>query len=305
MLVVIPAAGAVIHERRGSTPASKKKHHKAPTTKTKAKQKAKQKTKQKKHSANSLNNRGPAGAKGDPGDRGAAGGKGDKGDKGDPGQPGANGLDSDQTRVVTATALYGFVLAPKGDNNDTTDNGTLGFATPPVAPNLGTKSLELTATTGKPVVVYVPLPAGTEKPLLAELTKASYESLVKSEPQSALDVALQIEVTGSTAKKFPSGYTTVVYEPYQNGSPDVPGVWHRHSFDNGKVWSSQALPSNHCTQAEPCSFHTFVEENPNAVVQTVKFRIGQNSGQGWPGFDGFVDDFSYGFGPVVRYDFGG
>jgi hypothetical protein len=251
--------------------------------------------------------KGPAGPKGDTGaagpkgDPGAAGAKGDKGDKGDA------GLDSDQPRVVTADDLHGFTLAPKGDNDDTTDNGTVGFDTPPVAPSLGTKALKFTSDTGKPVVAYAPLPSG-HNPLIAELTHASYESLIENQPQSALDVSLQIEVTKSTSTHFASGYTTVVFEPYQNDSPETLNEWHGHSLDRGKVWSTQAASSadpSDCTQADPCPFETFAEENPNAIVQTVKFRIGQNNGEGWPGFAGYVDDFRLGFGPVVRYDLGG
>lgn len=252
---------------------------------------------------------GTPGAKGDKGDSGAngttlQGSPPQKGDKGDP------GLDADQPRNVVGAALRGFTLAPKGDNEDVTDNGTIGFDTPPAVPTLGNKSLHLTSTTGKPVVVYAPLPSGYDgtngpRPLLGELTKASYGSLIHSQPQSALDVSFQFEVVKSSATHFASGYTTVVYEPYQNGSSETKDEWHRHSVDTGLVWSTQALPSGHCSQAVPCPFSQLVSENPQAEVLTAKLRIGQNSGQGWPGFDGYVDDVAFGFGPVTRYDFGG
>jgi hypothetical protein len=160
--------------------------------------------------------------------------KGEKGDKGDPGptlqgsppqkgDKGDAGLDADQPRTVSAESLHGFTLAPKGDNGDSSANGTVDFAKPPVAPTLGTKSLRFKSDTGKPVVVYAPLPSGYNgatgpRPLLAELTKASYGSLIDSQPQNALDVSFQFEVVKSKATHFASGYTTVVYEPYQNGS---------------------------------------------------------------------------------------
>jgi hypothetical protein len=257
------------------------------------------------HSAASLDaSAGATGPRGDTGPKGDAGAKGDAGPKGD---AGAAGLDSDAARVVDENHLHGFTLAPNGDNGDTSANGTAGFDTPPVAPSLGTKALKLTASTGKPVVMYAPLPEG-HNPLIAELTHASYESLIENQPQSALDVSLQMEVTKSTSTHFASGYTTVVFEPYQNASPETLNEWHGHSFDRGRVWSSQAASSanpSDCTQADPCPFSTFALENPNAIVQTVKLRIGQNSGAGWPGFVGYVDDFRLGFGPVVRYDLGG
>ena len=253
------------------------------------------------HNAQSL--QAPAGTAGSKIDVGV---KGDTGAKGDRGATGAPGLDSDIPRVVDGTNLRGFILAPTGDNGDTSDNGTVSFATPPVAPSLGRQALKFTSTTGKPVVAYAPLPQG-HNPLIAELTHASYESLIESQPQSALDVSLQMEVTKSTSTHFASGYTTVVFEPYQNDSPETLNEWHGHSLDRGKVWSTQAASSansSDCTQTVPCPFSTFALENPNAIVQTVKLRIGQNSGDGWPGFVGYVDDFSLGFGPVVRYDLG-
>jgi hypothetical protein len=235
--------------------------------------------------------------------------RGQNGQNGQNGAPGANGLDSDFARTVTAGNLRGFTLAPKGDNGDTTDNGTLDFTTPPATPPLGTKSLEFKSTNGKPVVVYAGVPSSNAaRPLLAELTKASYASLIHTQPQSSLDISMQFEVTGSTSTHFASGYTTVVFEPYQNQDSETLDEWHRHSVDFGKVWSTQASSSanpSHCTQATPCPLRQYIEENPHAQVLTAKLKIGQNSGTGWTGFDGFLDDVKLGFGPVTQYDFGG
>jgi hypothetical protein len=208
------------------------------------------------------------------------------------------------------SALTPCLLAPKGDNGDTTDNGTVEFSKPPVPSTLGDSALKFTSSNGKPVVAYLPLPSGYDAtkgplPLLGDVTKVSYASLIHTQPQTALDVGFQFEVVGSSATRFASGYTTVVFEPYQNGSSEKLDEWHRHAVDVSKVWSTQALPSGNCTQAVPCPFRVFREENPNAQVLTAKLRIGQNSGQGWQGFEGYVDDIDFGFGPVVRYDLGG
>ena len=70
-----------------------------------------------------------AGSAGAKGDTGAQGAKGDTG-PGPNGDNGSNGLDSDAVRVVDADHLRGFTLAPQGDNGDTTNNGTVAFATP-------------------------------------------------------------------------------------------------------------------------------------------------------------------------------
>jgi hypothetical protein len=258
---------------------------------------------------------GPQGPKGDPGGNG---GKGDKGDAG------ANGLDSDQPRTVTDGSLRGFTLAPYGDNStvdgrgteNTAPNGTITFEAPPTPSALGTKAMRMTSKDGDPstdpdagrtVVAYAPLPVGTDKPLLRELTTADYESYVAhlgTQP-NALDVAMKFEVLKADVGT-PSGYTTVVFEPYQNGDPDVAGVWHRHYVRSGKVWSSRTPTSGNCTQAVPCPFDQFITENPDAIVQTAKLVIGQNSGIGWPGFSAFVDDVRLGFdGDFTRYDLGG
>jgi hypothetical protein len=263
-------------------------------------------------SQGSAGSQGPEGQQGVPGTPGAPGSPGSTGTQGPQGEP---GLNSGEPRVVTASNLQGWRLAPEGDNEETSANGTLSFTTPPVPSALGVNALQMEDVTGRSVVAYAPFPgsglpnSGTDKPLLKELTTADYESLIATQPQADLDIALQIEVTGSTSTHFSSGYTTVVYEPYQNGESETLNQWHRHYVLNGKVWSTQAASSanpSDCTQSVPCPFSQFVSENPNALVQTVKFRIGQNSGNGWSGFVGDADDLRLGFdGDFTRYDLGG
>jgi Collagen triple helix repeat (20 copies) len=253
---------------------------------------------------------GETGAKGDTGAKGATGATGDAGLPGDPGATGATGVtgatgatgaSSDALRSVTAANLNGFVLAPNGDNGDTTPNGTLSFVAASDAPK-GANVLDMQTTTGKSVVAYLPSAAGR---LLSELTSFGYASKVITQPNTAYDVTAQIEVYKSTATHFSSGYTTVVYEPYVNGYQGTVG-WHRNDVVHGKVWSTQALPSGDCSQAVPCPFSTFVAENPQAyIVSAPKLRIGQNSGT--PATDAGeyqVDDVIYGFGTALNFDLG-
>jgi hypothetical protein len=252
---------------------------------------------------------GPAGAtvvasasQGDTGPKGSTGAKGDTGDTGAP------GADSDAVRTVTAANLNGFVLAPDGDNtpayggSDAPGNGTTTFVAASGSPK-GSNVLDMQTTTGKSVVVFLPSAAGR---LLSELTSFGYASKVVTAPSTALDVTAQIEVLHSSATHFSSGYTTVVYEPYVNGYQGTTG-WHRNDVVHGKVWSTQALPSGDCSQAAPCSFATFVAENPQATIMSApKFRIGQNSGT--PANDAGnyqVDDVIYGFGSALNFDLGG
>jgi hypothetical protein len=239
---------------------------------------------------------------------GIVGPTGDKGDQGVAGPQGAAGADSDATRAVTSETPRGFVLAPDGDNTpafggtDAPGNGTTSFVSAAGAP-LGTGALDMTTVTGKSVAAFLPA-AGAKGRLLSELTSFGYASKVIAQPAPANDVTAQIEVTGSIATHFSSGYTTVVFEPYVNGESGLAG-WHRSDVVHGKVWSTQALSTGDCSQAVPCAFSTFVAENPRAIVLDAKFRIGQNSGT--PAGDGgeyLVDDVIYGFGTTVNYDLG-
>ena len=66
--------------------------------------------------------------------------------------------------MVDANNLHGFTLAPNGDNGDTTPNGTVGFATPPVAPPLGSQALKFTSLTGKTVAAYAFAEYGCDEP---------------------------------------------------------------------------------------------------------------------------------------------
>ena len=226
--------------------------------------------------------------------------------------------------MVTTSDSKGFVLAPKGDKGvagaAAPDNGTIGFAPAADAP-LGSNVLDIKTTTGGPVVVWFPQ-AQPKAPgrLLSELTALGYASNVKTrsvnDTAGAFDVTAQIEVLGANVGTT-TGYTTVVYEPYQNGYQGATG-WHRNDVVHGLVWSTRAPVSGHCTQAAPCPFSQFVAENPKATVITnnppngstdggngIKFRVGQNSGGTDIGSEYLVDDVVYGFGTAVQYDFGG
>jgi hypothetical protein len=252
------------------------------------------------------------GDKGDTGAQGIQGVQGVQGEKGDTGAAGKDGLNSDVPRDVTAAGLRGWTLAPKGDNPDPTDNGTLTFEAPPVASPLGANALKMVTTTGRNVAAYLPLPVGYAAPFqagshpkLSELTTAGYTSLSNATPENTLDVSMQFEVLGANVGSA-SGYATVVYEPYQNGVV-ANNAFQRHDVRAGKVWTTKVIAgaNGECSQATPCSLSRFAELNPGATVQTAKLRIGQNSGLGWEGFVGYVDDVRLGFdGDIVRYDLG-
>jgi hypothetical protein len=276
------------------------------------------------------------GSTGSTGSTGATGAAGSPGSAGAEGAAGAEGLDSGDPRPVVTGDLQGWTLADYGDNSvvngagseDATPNGSLTFTTPPAPSALGSKALEMLSfnsaaatDNGRTVVAYLPFPGSdtasqTDNPFLRELTTATYSSLIHTQPQANLDVAWKMEVLGANACAASnsacavgsaSGYTTVVYEPVYNNGSQTLNEWHRHSVRAGKIWVSKQVPgSSECTQASPCTLGKYMELSPNAVVQTIKLVIGQNSGAAWPGWDGFVDDVHLGFdGDFTGYDLGG
>jgi hypothetical protein len=268
---------------------------------------------------------GPAGAAGASGANGANGAVGAKGDQGEKGEKGDS--DAVAATLVTASALSGWTLAPMGDNDDKTDNGTLTFETPPASSGitpgttsvLGSQALKMTTnSTGKPVVAYLPLPIGNDNPLLSSLTVAGYSSLVTQTPSDGApntDVSLQLEVIGSNANLAGGGYTTVVFDPAMQPGSVVPGVWHRHYMSSGgaftgQVYSSRAIVDHtgECSlnTGNTCSLDRFIALNPSARVITAKLRIGQNNGNAFKDMTAFVDDARLSFSAFdQRFDLGG
>ena len=202
---------------------------------------------------------------------------------------------------MTAANLNGFVLAPNGDNGDTTPNGTVSFVAASDAPK-GSNVLDMQTITGKNVVAYLPSAAGR---LLSELTSFGYASKVIQQPQHGIrrdrtDRGLQVE-RHALRVRLHHGRLRAVRQRLPGHSRLAP---QRRGARQGL--EHPALPSGNCSQAVPCPFSTFVAENPQAyVISAPKFRIGQNSGT--PAGDAGeyqVDDVIYGFGSALNYDLG-
>lgn len=271
-----------------------------------------------------INAGGTAGAAGQAGTNGTNGTNGAAGADGEDGTDGTNGLDSNQPRVVTAGNLQGWQLLPRGTNPDPSDNGVVAFANAPATEPLGTSALRMRTDNGKNVSAIVPLPVGNQPPRVEELTSATYASYVDVQPQAQLDVTLKMVVTGANAcgtggsgcpGNNASGFTTLVFDPSLNRdqNPDVIDVWQRWDAGEGKFFSTRGLADSDCQQTlDPtngvCTIDDFLSDpdNRDAVVNSVRLEIGQNSGAAWPTFDSYVDDTRLGFdGDFVRYDLGG
>ena len=263
---------------------------------------------------------GPQGVAGNPGQTGPAGADGDDG------TDGANGLDSGTPRVVTATNLQGWTLLLRGTTPDPSDNGIAEFAGTPAVEPLGTSALRMRTDNGKNISAVIPLPVSNTGhfPRLEELTTATYSSYVDVQPQPQLDITLKLVLAGANAcgtggsgcpGNNATGFTTFVFDPSLNRdqNPDVTDTWQRWDAEDGKWFSTRGLADSDCQQSgDPtngvCTIEDFLSDpaNRDAVVQSARLEIGQTSGAGWVGFDGYADDTRLGFdGGFTRYDLGG
>ena len=133
-----------------------------------------------------------------------------------------------ETLVVTPSNLRGWSTA------DTRTGGTVGFILDSTAP-AGTGALQLTTnatTTAKAQFMHA---ASTP---LAEVTALSYYT--KHNPSTLFasgDASYQLVVYLCGPG---SGFTTFVFEPYQNGVV-TPGVWQSWDVAAGQMWSSRTV----------------------------------------------------------------
>lgn len=103
-------------------------------------------------------------------------------------------------------------------------------------------------------------------------------------PEAAYD--MEVFTLGGT-----SGYTTLVWEPYQNGHPLVAdGNWHTYSNLEGGLWWSSHIGSGAGSQASPQPLSFFESKYPAAVVAT--YAVGQGTHN--DGSVSLVDDVSFG-----------
>jgi hypothetical protein len=202
------------------------------------------------------------------------------------------GASAASTVVVTPTNQQGWTTA------DTRPGGAVNFVVDSTAPS-GNGALQLTTdatTTAKAQYLHetsTPLSSVTE---LGYYTKQNSASFVGGDPSYQLVVNL----LGPT-----SGFTTLVYEPYYNGTV-TPGVWQQWDVDQGLFWSSRsvACPGGTIvgTPGGPATY-TLAQVQaacPNAVVVAFGVNVGSNN----PSYDVETDlvDFNgtvYDFEPYA------
>ena len=188
------------------------------------------------------------------------------------------------TIVVTPTNTQGWSTA------DTRPGGQVNFVVDSTAPG-GAGALQLTTdatTTAKAQFLH-----DTSTPL-ASVNELSYYTKQVTLPGPVADPSYQLAtfLTGGT-----TGFTTLVFEPYQNlaEGPIVTNAWQKWDVDAGLFWSTRTVACSNGTilgtPGGPATY-TLAQINsmcPNAVV----FQFGVNIGTNNPVYNVETDLFDF------------
>ena len=179
------------------------------------------------------------------------------------------------TVVVTPTNTQGF------SKYESTPGGAVNFVADPSAPG-GSGALQL--TTSATITAKAQYIHATNTPL-ASVTQLSYYTKQNSAPFPGADPSYQlITLLNGTGAK---GFTTLVYEPYQNPQqgPVVPGVFQKHDVAAGLFYSTRTVTCSKGTLAGsttgggPANYTLAQIKTicPNAVVVGFGVNIGSNN----------------------------
>lgn len=197
-----------------------------------------------------------------------------------------------QTVVVTPTNERGFAAYAES-------GGTVSFVIDSQAPG-GTGALRLTTDgTNESLAQYT---RETKTPL-ASVRELSYYTKQNSGPENAAaNFALGVDLDG-TANGTDTGFTFLIYEPYLQEQPIIPGVFQFQDVDQGRIYSTSTVAcSNGTIQGAPGGFgqfYTLAEVNqicPEAVVTLFGVFIGSYN----PNYDVEVDLLNFN---GTTYDF--
>lgn len=194
---------------------------------------------------------------------------------------------------------------------DTRPGGDHEFTEAYGAPaGLGDGSLELTtdATNAAKADYWTFAHAGTPLTGVTDLSYWTYQAATPQAPTAAASYQLQVDLNGAAD----GGFTTLVYEPYWNGTV-VPASWQQWDVDAGGLWSSRTFTEGTCAVVAGAggpplyNLATLQTLCPNAVVG----GIGVNVGTFNPGYTVATDgvqfndttyDFEVGRAPATKDD---
>ena len=192
------------------------------------------------------------------------------------------------TVLVTPTNTQGWSTA------DTRTGGAVNYVVDATSP-AGVGALQLTTdltTTAKAQYMHAASGSIADVTELSYYTKQNSALFAGGAPSYQLPVYLQ----GGTA-----GFTTLVYEPYQNGTV-VNGLWQQWDVDEGQFWSSRTVTCSNggvIAGGGGAPFYTLAQIQtmcPEAVVAGFGVNIGSNN----PGYDVETDLVSFN---ETAYDF--
>ncbi len=180
------------------------------------------------------------------------------------------------TIVVTLTDQQGW------STSDTRPGGAVNFVADATSPLPG-GALQLTtnaSTTAKAQYLHA-----TNTPLAAVTDLSYYTKYVSGPDYAAPSYQLIVLLNGTT-----TGFTTLVYEPYQNGTVSST-TWQQWDVDAGQFWSSRTFTDGTCSVTAGgggAPFYTLAGLQaacPSAVVVGFGVNIGSNN----PSYDVYTD----------------
>jgi hypothetical protein len=193
------------------------------------------------------------------------------------------------TVVVTPTNTQGWSTA------DTRPGGEVNYVADSTSPYPNGALQLKTDNTTTAKAQYLKQVATTS---LSSVTELNYWTKQVSGPVYAdPSYQLLVDLNGAAA----GGFTTLVYEPYQNGTV-VPGTWQQWDVDAGQFWSSRSFTDGTCAVVAGgggAPFYTLAGLQatcPNAVVIGFGVNIGSNN----PGYDVYTDGVTFN---GTTYDF--
>ena len=173
------------------------------------------------------------------------------------------------------------------NQSNASQGGGVSIVVGPQTPPLGLGSLQLSiATASDHWSVFNYDHMGTA---LSAITSLSYSTFTDN---ATTDPVLQMEINpGNPLGAIDGGrtYSTLNFEPYQQGSPAVtPNRWQPWNVLTGKVWGTHLSAA---PQSNPISWTSFLALYPNA---TIKYGFGVGVGSGWSAMTGAVDALTIG-----------
>jgi len=201
------------------------------------------------------------------------------------------------TGMTDALAATTVVVTPANQQGwstpDTRAGGTVAFVPDAFSP-FPPGALELTTdatTTAKAQYLHSAL-----TPLSSVTTLGYYTKQVSGPPLYA-DPSYQLVMCLNGAAPATCGFTTLVFEPYQNPlqGPIVPGAWQKWDVAAGLFWSTRTVTCGNGTvtgtRGGPATYSLAQIQNlcPNAVVVGFGVNIGSNN----PGYVVRTDGFNF------------